>query len=184
MNIAVQFFFRHRFWQSSEVSWPRGVMVSTLDSESSDRGSNPREALSFLCISPISPRAIFGSDHGALCWGGGCLDRALALCPWVLGFLCSAVCLCGSAVSQGLVEQAGVWASLGGAWGGGGVGEGSAPPSPPWGGVSEQLAAFLRLSPSATKGRQPWRAPTPRGRAARRPKKRKIFCEFRRNSFY
>jgi hypothetical protein len=30
-------------------NWPRGVTVSTLDSESSDRGSNPREA--FLCIS-------------------------------------------------------------------------------------------------------------------------------------
>ena len=26
--------------------WPRGVTVSTLDSESSDRGSNPREASS------------------------------------------------------------------------------------------------------------------------------------------
>ena len=26
------------------TSWPRGVTVSTLDSESSDRGSNPREA--------------------------------------------------------------------------------------------------------------------------------------------
>ena len=26
------------------VSWPCGVTVSTLDSESSDRGSNPREA--------------------------------------------------------------------------------------------------------------------------------------------
>ena len=26
--------------------WPRGVTVSTLDSESSDRGSNPREAFS------------------------------------------------------------------------------------------------------------------------------------------
>ena len=25
-------------------NWPRGVTVSTLDSESSDRGSNPREA--------------------------------------------------------------------------------------------------------------------------------------------
>lgn len=25
-------------------TWPRGVTVSTLDSESSDRGSNPREA--------------------------------------------------------------------------------------------------------------------------------------------
>ena len=28
------------------VMWPRGVMVSTLDSESGDRGSNPREAFS------------------------------------------------------------------------------------------------------------------------------------------
>ena len=28
----------------SILSWPRGVTVSTLDSESSDRGSNPREA--------------------------------------------------------------------------------------------------------------------------------------------
>ena len=27
-------------------TWPRGVTVSTLDSESSDRGSNPREAFS------------------------------------------------------------------------------------------------------------------------------------------
>ena len=26
------------------LSWPRGVTVSTLDSQSSDRGSNPREA--------------------------------------------------------------------------------------------------------------------------------------------
>ena len=33
--------------------WPRGVTVSTLDSESSDRGSNPREAFksSFFCYS-------------------------------------------------------------------------------------------------------------------------------------
>ena len=28
--------------------WPRGVTVSTLDSESSDRGSNPREAFDAL----------------------------------------------------------------------------------------------------------------------------------------
>ena len=31
------------------TSWPRGVTVSTLDSESSDRGSNPREA--FVSVS-------------------------------------------------------------------------------------------------------------------------------------
>ena len=30
-------------------TWPRGVTASTLDSESSDRGSNPREALGILC---------------------------------------------------------------------------------------------------------------------------------------
>ena len=29
------------------LAWPRGVTVSTLDSESSDRGSNPREAFLF-----------------------------------------------------------------------------------------------------------------------------------------
>ena len=30
-------------------TWPRGVTVSTLDSESSDRGSNPREAFIRTC---------------------------------------------------------------------------------------------------------------------------------------
>ena len=30
--------------------WPRGVTVSTLDSESSDRGSNPREAFYFVAL--------------------------------------------------------------------------------------------------------------------------------------
>ena len=33
---------------SAGVNWPRGVTVSTLDSESSDRGSNPREASALL----------------------------------------------------------------------------------------------------------------------------------------
>ena len=32
-------------WASMHTMWPRGVTVSTLDSESSNRGSNPREAL-------------------------------------------------------------------------------------------------------------------------------------------
>ena len=35
------------------VSWPRGVTVSTLDSESSDRGSNPREAFLKLAVSSV-----------------------------------------------------------------------------------------------------------------------------------
>jgi hypothetical protein len=30
---------------AANFDWPRGVTVSTLESESSDRGSNPREAL-------------------------------------------------------------------------------------------------------------------------------------------
>ena len=30
-----------------QITWPRGVTVSTLDSESSDRASNPREAFTF-----------------------------------------------------------------------------------------------------------------------------------------
>ena len=34
-------------------NWPRGVTVSTLDSESSDRGSNPREA--FAHFAPAMP---------------------------------------------------------------------------------------------------------------------------------
>ena len=32
------------------LNWPCGATVSTLDSESSDRGSNPREALSLVMI--------------------------------------------------------------------------------------------------------------------------------------
>ena len=32
---------------------PRGVMVSTLDSESSDRGSNPREAFSHRVVERV-----------------------------------------------------------------------------------------------------------------------------------
>ena len=44
--------------------WPRGVTVSTLDSESSDRGSNPREAslnqLQFLLIFKQKVMSRFG----------------------------------------------------------------------------------------------------------------------------
>ena len=34
------------------LTWPRGLTVSTLDSESRDRGSNPREA---LALDPLRP---------------------------------------------------------------------------------------------------------------------------------
>ena len=35
-----------------QSQWPRGVTVSTLDSESIDRGSNPREAFLFASLAP------------------------------------------------------------------------------------------------------------------------------------
>ena len=38
-------------------NWPRGVTVSTLDSESSDRGSNPREALNPSVAPHVEVRA-------------------------------------------------------------------------------------------------------------------------------
>ena len=54
------------------VSWPRGVTVSTLDSESSDRGSNPREAsfrtrLVDATSSCIGPRGSFQINHIGFC---------------------------------------------------------------------------------------------------------------------
>ena len=51
----------HELKVSKLATWPRGVTASTLDSESSDRGSNPREASFFsssdafgLCSSGLS----------------------------------------------------------------------------------------------------------------------------------
>ena len=38
--------------------WPHGVTVSTLDSESSDRGSNPREAFQNDIIETVVPRGL------------------------------------------------------------------------------------------------------------------------------
>ena len=35
----------YEFCHEPTFTWPRGVTASTLDSESCDRGSNPREAL-------------------------------------------------------------------------------------------------------------------------------------------
>ena len=43
--------------------WPRGVTVSTLDSESSDRGSNPREALPSICDGHHADRASRVRSH-------------------------------------------------------------------------------------------------------------------------
>ena len=39
--------------RSFQVTGPRGVTASTLDSESSDRGSNPREALYIRILSEV-----------------------------------------------------------------------------------------------------------------------------------
>ena len=51
-------------------TWPRGVTVSTLDSESSDRGTNPREVSYWV--------------HG--CWRDGVVGT-------VIGRLCAAACV-------------------------------------------------------------------------------------------
>ena len=48
--------------------WPRGVTVSTLDSESSDRGSNPRETSCMHCcqLRRVATAAFATMDeHGA-----------------------------------------------------------------------------------------------------------------------
>ena len=47
---------------NKDCAWPRGVTVSTLDSESSDRGSNPREA-SFVFV-PLRARASCACSRG------------------------------------------------------------------------------------------------------------------------
>ena len=39
--------YAQKLTPSARRAWPRGVTVSTLDSESSDRSSNPREASLF-----------------------------------------------------------------------------------------------------------------------------------------
>ena len=39
-------------WLLDLSNWPRGVTVSTLDSEFSDRGSNPREAYYIISDPP------------------------------------------------------------------------------------------------------------------------------------
>ncbi len=71
---------------------PRGVTVSTLDSESSDRGSNPREALSFAtarctrsspggsvsCLCAGKPQGeACGKDSGTISASGGCERKGL-----------------------------------------------------------------------------------------------------------
>jgi hypothetical protein len=68
-------------WQN--VNWPRGVTVSTLDSESSDRGSDPREAFEYFGHQIIRARAPDQTyavlEHVMRHWNdipAGCLRRA------------------------------------------------------------------------------------------------------------
>ena len=54
-----------------DFNWPRGVTVSTLDSESSDRGSNPREASVWQHMCPCARGPL-------VCAGSNDPDRSLA----------------------------------------------------------------------------------------------------------
>ena len=52
-----------------DFNWPRGLMVSTLDPESSDRDSNPREA--FACVEDqlvCEAEFVFRCDLKLLMW--------------------------------------------------------------------------------------------------------------------
>ena len=63
-------------------SWSCGVTVSTLDSESSDRGSNPRETCACLCPC-VSMHASVCLSVGQSCALAVCLrpSAAMATCP-------------------------------------------------------------------------------------------------------
>ena len=66
-----------------DFNWPRGVTVSTLDSESSDRGSNPREASVWqhMCPCARGPLVCAGSndpDRSLASRGGACKGCACA----------------------------------------------------------------------------------------------------------
>ena len=63
-------------------SWSRGVTVSTLDSESSDRGSNPHETCACLCPC-VSMHASVCLSVGQSCALAVCLrpSAAMATCP-------------------------------------------------------------------------------------------------------
>ena len=72
--------------QLTEHGWPRGVTASTLDSESSDRGSNPREACCDCGGDEVQP------------WNR-CAARILRRCVDVVADSCVTMgmhCSCGS----------------------------------------------------------------------------------------
>ena len=58
------------------ISWPRGVTVSTLDSESSDRGSNPREAF-LRCAFKLNQAATLHNGNKSCTVGA---KRRIELC--------------------------------------------------------------------------------------------------------
>jgi hypothetical protein len=54
--------FGARTWNDGGITnWPRGITTSPLDSESSDRGTNPREAFLHRASMDITAKAFHGS---------------------------------------------------------------------------------------------------------------------------
>ena len=72
--------------QLNRNGWPRGVTASTLDSESSDRGSNPREACCDCGVMRCSPG--IGAQQGF----SGAVWMLLLISCVTMGMHCS----CGS----------------------------------------------------------------------------------------
>ena len=58
--------------------WPRGVTVSTLDPESSDRGSNPREAFVYVHHHIPDDEACSADDPRGQLHGGSRLSMGTA----------------------------------------------------------------------------------------------------------
>ena len=64
------------------IRWPHGVTVSTLDSESSDRGSNPREAFRKCWQLQLQPHATFISGYSSVGRASDCRPLQQSDGPW------------------------------------------------------------------------------------------------------
>ena len=63
---------------------PRGVTVSTLDFETSDRGSNPREVSRQILKTELKKRMQHCTrQHHRLCFNAFCVRKAILPNPWV-----------------------------------------------------------------------------------------------------
>ena len=71
---------KHARWKTELrcVSGPRGVTVSTLDSESSDRGSNLREALLLLACE-LKPASVYFSEMCDLGGAAGLITKLVGV---------------------------------------------------------------------------------------------------------